>query len=45
MEAIELLKTMKAAISEQGAYSGERERSFWCIVNAFTPLSIASFNF
>ena len=27
------------------AYSGERERSFWCIVNAFTPLSITSFNF
>jgi hypothetical protein len=27
------------------AHSGERERSFWRIVNTFTPLSIASFNF
>lgn len=27
------------------AHSGERERSFWSIVNTFTPLSIASFNF
>ena len=30
---------------DHAAYSGERERSFWCIVNAFTPLSITSFNF
>ncbi len=36
---------LKISETPLSAHSGERERSFWSIVNTFTPLSIASFNF
>ncbi|WP_419834066.1 hypothetical protein [Endozoicomonas atrinae] len=43
--SVELDEKLVDQIASQIAHSGERERSFWSIVNTFTPLSIASFNF
>ncbi len=41
---IQLMSEVSSTIKAR-AYSGKNEHPFWTIVNTFTPLSIASFNF